>query len=103
MLGDRLVTETGIETHTQDFVMISNPFFFTGNPSTYVALLRTLPKPASALLEWVFTSAFPPQVATLFKAGLLAFQGTTVTNPAKANFFSTTPYRIGNFDDRAYK
>jgi hypothetical protein len=90
----------GIENTTQDFVMISNPFFFTGNPHTYIPLLKTLTGGSSELLEWVF-STFPPQVATLLKAGIIGFQGTTVTNPAEGNYFSTTPYRIGS--SMAYK
>jgi hypothetical protein len=81
--------------------MISNPFFFAKNPSTYVSLLNVLSNPMS-LPSWIF-STFPPQFTTLIKAFLISGQGLTVTNPLLAKYFSTTPYRVGLDDDRAYK
>ena len=99
--GERLTSLPGIENTTQDFVMISNPFFFAKNPSTYVSLLNVLSNPA-ALGPWIF-STFPPQFTTLIKAALIAGQGLYVTNPLVANYYSTTPYRVGLDDDRAFK
>ena len=100
--GDRLLNLAGVENKTQDIIMISNPFFFTANPNTYVPLLKTLSGGGAQLIEWVF-SIFPPQVSVLLKAGLLGFQGTTVTNPLEAPYYSTTPYRIGASGRGAYK
>ena len=99
--GDRLISEPGIENKTQDFVFISNPFFFTHEPSTYVGLLKTLSDP-SKLLPWLFSTPIP-QFSVLLKALLIANEGLSVTNPLTAQYYSTTPYRLGSDKSKAYK
>ena len=98
--GNRLMPQS--ENFTQDFVMISNPFFFASNPSTYVSLLETIENVWS-LGPWIMKTS-PPQFSTVVKAVLIALQGKTVENPILANYYSTTPYRIGaKQTDQAFK
>jgi hypothetical protein len=83
------------EDDTQDFVMISNPTFFSADPADYRALVHR------------GTSRNPVVAATAPLA--LGFQGLAIAHditskkiasPLETRYWSTTPYRLGIGPDR---
>ena len=83
------------EVHTQDFVLLDHPLFFTPNVASLVAFSR---KKKSLMLERGLTGkallealkeSFPNEV------GLLVGRKKHITSPLEEEYFSTTPYKLG--------
>jgi hypothetical protein len=83
------------QIHTQDFVLLDHPLFFTPNVATLVAFSRmkkslVLDKGlrGKAILE-ALKASFPNEVR------LLEGRKKRITSPLEEEYFSTTPYKFG--------
>ncbi|KAM3110078.1 catalase family protein [Phormidesmis sp. 146-33] len=72
------------EEKTQDFILLNHPVFFVRNVQGYIDLARASTDPEVA-------KAMQPTFAILQQIG-----SKTVTNPLHIEYWSTTPYKLGN-------
>jgi Catalase len=80
--GPKLLADEASAT-TQDFVMINHPVFFVRNAADYVSFQKS---PVTFILTHAFTEG---RIA-------LAIQGKKVSNPLASQYWSMTPYKLGN-------
>jgi mono/diheme cytochrome c family protein len=87
--------QQGAETHTQDFILLDHPQFFTPNVASLLAFSR---KKKSLVLEKglkgndilkALNESFPKEV------GLLVGRKKHIGSPLGEEYFSTTPYKLG--------
>jgi Lipoxygenase len=91
----------GGDVTSQDFVFISAPIFFTGNPQGYPALLENLKaKTLMGLLRALFPTWNPRHwgVRMLFLVEWMRRISDKVDNHLDGRFWSTVPYRLGPED-----
>lgn len=80
-------------TGTQDLVMINHPVFFVRNAADYVEFQQALI--AESPLKFFFPG-FNPLNFRWHEFGIVnAIKNKTVTNPLAAQYWSMTPYRLG--------
>jgi Catalase len=72
------------EEKTQDFILINHPVFFVRDVQGYIDLARASSDPEIA-------KAMQPTFAILHQIG-----SKTVTNPLQIEYWSTTPYKLGD-------
>ncbi|NOT84411.1 MAG: catalase family protein [Methylococcaceae bacterium] len=79
---------------TQDWVMINHPVFFVRNAADYVEFQKALA--TDSPLKFFFPS-FNPFDFRLHELGIVnAIKNKTVANPLDAQYWSMTPYRLGD-------
>lgn len=82
------------ESGTQDFIMINHPVFFIRNAADYVEFQKALA--GDNLLQFFFPG-FNPFNFRLHELGIAqAIKNKTVTNPLNTQYWSMTPYRVGD-------
>eukprot|EP00038_Savillea_parva_P002296 m.112944 g.112944 ORF g.112944 m.112944 type:complete len:1353 (-) comp10791_c0_seq1:100-4158(-) len=92
----RLMGVEDLERRTQDIVLVSTPYFFTGRVDDYAALFKATLS-TSGLLHYVFNSWNPLTwtAAPLIRALRMARNSSEMTNPLNWNYYTATPYRFG--------
>lgn len=86
--GPKLLEDERNE-QTQDFLLINTPDFFIDDLRTYSSFIRATGKGGLGLAGFAVTH---PRV--MYR--ILKIFGQKVANPLETDFFSTTPYKLGN-------
>ncbi|MEQ1639072.1 MAG: catalase family protein [Methylococcales bacterium] len=82
------------KTGRLDLVMINHPVFFVRNAADYVEFQNALAEDSPVKF---FFPGFNPFNFRLHEFGIVnAIKDKTVTNPLDTQYWSTTPYRLGN-------
>ncbi|MGQ4647129.1 catalase family protein [Lyngbya aestuarii] len=89
--GEKLLDD---EQKTQDFLMINYPLFFIGNIPDYVEFFSALQK-SRFPLKFFFPSFNPVQWRLRELYILVATAVQKVVNPLLVQYWSTTPYKLG--------
>lgn len=92
--GEKLLDD---EKHTQDFLTINHPVFFIRNIPDYVDFFNALKEaPGKPPLKFFFPS-FNPFKWRLSEFNIIrAIRGNKVGNPLLIQYWSTTPYKLGD-------
>lgn len=77
------------EATTQDFVMTNHPVFFIHDAAGYVDFVSAMSGSTWAKASWFGRHLFDEVPL------VLAFTGQTIDNPLQAQYWSTTPSRLG--------
>ncbi|MGV3524725.1 MAG: catalase family protein [Candidatus Sericytochromatia bacterium] len=86
--GTKLL-ESESQAQTQDFLLINTPRFFIDDLNDYVKFIQATTAGGAALAGFAVTHpGVMYQIYQIFKQ--------PVTNPLETEFFSTTPYKLGN-------
>ncbi len=88
--GDKLEID---EKFTQDFLFINHNRFIVRSPADYVEFTNAVAK--GDPLPFFFPSLFPTKWRLSELSIARAIQGKKVTNPLAIEYFSTTPYLLG--------
>jgi prostaglandin-endoperoxide synthase 2 len=81
------------EPHTQDFVLVSSPVFFTATPQGFFDFLQLRGRLAAAMAAGQPTAAIEAELAQRF--GLARLLQKVVRNPLTERYWSQTPYALG--------
>lgn len=94
--GEKLLEEEKYEL-TQDFVMINHPVFFIRNLPDYIEFFQVFQEAQGKLPLKFFFPSINPLTWRLheLKIGLL-IQSKKVISPLEIQYWSTTPYLLGN-------
>lgn len=90
----KLMGVEGSESGTQDFVMINHPVFFVRNAADYLEFQKALVKDSPS--QFFFPGLNPFNFRLHEFAIVNTIQGKTVTNPLDTQYWSMTPYRLGD-------
>lgn len=85
----RKILEDEANAHTQDFVMTNHPVFFIRNAPDYAQFQQALDAGGLRKAGWFVGHLFHETSIAL------AFTGHKVTNPLDAQYWSTTPSKLG--------
>ena len=86
--GAKLLEEERNE-QTQDFLMINTPDFFIDDLRTYSSFIQATGKGGLGLAAFAITHP-----GVMYKISKIF--GQKMANPLETNFFSSTPYKLGN-------
>jgi hypothetical protein len=99
--SSNMIMGADTEKHTQDFVMINLPTFFSNDPAHYIELQKGLangmssqPEPVTAAIA--LSRGLEPGAFQV----LLKLQGKLISNPLTSQYWSMVPYRLGTDENR---
>ncbi len=87
--GPKLLSDEA-SANTQDFIMINHPVFFVRNAADYVDFQRSTSAGVASAAGWLLRHAFHETAIAV------AIQGKKVSNPLSVQYWSMTPYKLGD-------